>query len=196
MLKSILIIGVILFSISCSNNKATKENVEASSNDSLSLITVVPFNDSSATIEMDKYFLVKHKNENLEAAANEVMYVKRRWPQAMQSLDRNEFESILSEEFTFVGGGQLLNREEYIQHRTTPSEWKITHVQYHDLTLQFFGEKALLSYRNVVTNENMNNGDVEVEKISWSDVFVKENDQWKIGGTHVIDYALEAIAKK
>ena len=85
----------------------------------------------------------------------------------------------------------MLNREEYIEDRIQPSDWKITHVEYDNLTLQFFGSTAVLTYRNRVTNENIYTKEIEIESISWADIYVKEAGKWKIDAAHTVDFRLE-----
>jgi ketosteroid isomerase-like protein len=64
-------------------------------------------------------------------------------------------------------------------------------VQYENMVLQFFGEIALVTYRNVLKNKNASSQPDDKEYISWADVYVKENGEWKIGTAHVIDYRTE-----
>lgn len=109
----------------------------------------------------------------------------------MQYPTFKDLHTILSKDFTFVDNGHLFNRAAYIEDRIKLSEWKITHVKYDNLSLQFFGELALLTYRNRVKNEHIKTKEIEVEQINWADIYVKENDKWKIKSAHVIDIKIE-----
>ncbi|GAB2766725.1 hypothetical protein GCM10027275_05940 [Rhabdobacter roseus] len=147
--------------------------------------------NNTPTVDIEHYALVVPKGMDRKQDASAIMQVKRKWPLAMQSKNPADFDSILAKNFTFAGDGQLYNRDEYIQDRTAPSEWIITHVKYDNLTLHFFGDMALLSYQNRVTNENLLTKAVEIERISWGDMYVKEDGTWKLSTAHVIDYQIE-----
>jgi hypothetical protein len=179
MAKSIFQFVLSFAFISCSD-KPEKVNYQ--------MIEVIDDN-STPTVEIKKYRLIA--NEDRKKDATQIIALKRDWPLVMQSPGRIGFDTLLSQNFTFSGDKQLLNREEYITNRIKPSDWKITHVKYDNLTLQLFGNTALLTYKNEVTNENINTKAIETEYISWADIYVLENGKWKIGASHTIDFRLE-----
>lgn len=151
-------------------------------------------NDTTETVELSAYMLIAPEGADRTNDANEIMKLKRRWPLAMQSLDVNEFEAILSSDFTFKSPDEFFNRTEYIQNRTRPDDWKITFVKYDNVTLQFTGEEsAVLSYRNHIRNEHSVTHETEIEHITWVDTFVKEQGDWKIQSSHAIDYSVEPM---
>lgn len=156
----------------------------------------ITLDNTTPTVDISGYTLITGPGEDRNEDATRILETKRKWPLAMQSLEKAAFEEILARGFTFAGDGQLMNRADYIADRTTPSEWKITHVQYDNLTLQFFGDIGVLSYRNRVTNENTETGATEIEYIDWVDVYVQENGQWKIGSAHVVDFRMEPVSNK
>ncbi len=143
------------------------------------------------TVDISKYSLINDSQNDRRNDAKEILKVKRKWPLAMQSLNPVEFDSILSKKFTFKSATTFFNREDYIEDRTTPDDWKITFVEYDNVTLQFFDDTAVLSYNNHVRNENKVTREVEIEHISWVDIYLKENDKWKLGAAHSIDYRVE-----
>ena len=147
--------------------------------------------NQTPTVDIEKYTLISQPGDDRATDASEILKVKRQWPMIMQSPTVAGFDSILSQKFTFTDHGHLLNRAEYITDRTGPSEWKIIHVSYDNLTLQFFGDKALLTYQNTVTNEHATTKTIEREYISWADMYAKENGKWKIDAAHVIDFRME-----
>ena len=63
-------------------------------------------------------------------------------------------------------------------------------VQYENLALQFFGEAAMLTYRNTVRITDTS-GKPHTLRMSWADVFVREDGEWKIGGSHLISLRAE-----
>ena len=188
-MKPLLYILLTIILFSC-NNKTEQNTQEKILRDNF-IATEILENNKTSTVDIDKYTLISSSNDNRKNEAAEILAVKRKWPLAMQSPSTSAFDAILSKNFIFTGDGDLLNRKEYIKNRTSPSEWKITHVKYENMTLQFFGDIALLTYRNIVTNENKNTKAIEIEYISWADVYKKEQSEWKIDAAHVVDFRLE-----
>lgn len=168
-----------------------KENPIVNSNNDDSRIIEIKEKDTTKTVDLEKYNLISDSDKDRKSDAVQILALKRKWPLIMQAPNRVEFDKILSKNFVFIDNGHLLNRENYIKDRTAPSDWKITFVKYENLTLQFFGNTAVLSYRNHVTNENVRNGAIEIEHINWVDIYVLENEHWKIASAHVIAISTE-----
>ena len=156
-----------------------------------SKLTIIKEINSTPTVDIENYNLVLKTEENRKKDAEEILRLKRNWPKVMQSPTFKGLDTLLSKDFTFVDNGRLFNKVAYIEDRIKPSDWKITHVKYDNLSLQFFGEIALLTYRNHVKNEHIKTKEIEIEHINWTDVYVKENDKWKIRSAHVIDIKIE-----
>jgi ketosteroid isomerase-like protein len=156
-----------------------------------SKLTVISEINATPTVDIDKYSLVLAADEDRKKDAEEILSLKRKWPLVMQSPRFKGLDTLLSKDFTFVDNGRLFNKAAYIEDRLKLSDWKITHVKYENLSLQFFGELALLTYRNRVTNEQLKTKEIEVERINWADIYVKENDKWKIKSAHVVDVKIE-----
>lgn len=171
--------------------KAENKAVPEQTAPSLSTAEVITEENKTPTVDIAKYTLVSTADEDRKKDAAEILKLKRRWPLAMQSLDKSEFESILAKGFTFTADGKVMNRDEYITNRTTPDDWKITHVIYDKMTLQFFGDTAVLSYRNRVTNDHSKTKEREIEIIHWVDVYKKENNEWKLAAAQVVDFRIE-----
>lgn len=189
-IKIFFLLPVIIVFLSCNEREKNSAYNDATIPPAHTAVQIIEDNNTP-TVNIAKYILISVAGEDRSKDAAEILSVKRRWPLAMQSQRREKFESILSKDFTFTGNGELFNREDYIIDRTKPSEWKITNVKYDNLTLQFLGDRALLSYRNEVTNENINTHLIEMEYISWADVYIKEEGKWKISTAHVIDFRME-----
>ncbi len=156
-----------------------------------SKIIEVKEDSNTPTVEIKKYMLVKNGSEDRTDDAKKILELKRSWPLVMQAPSRIGFDTILSQNFIFIGDGHLLNRDDYISDRIKPSDWKIIHVKYDNLTLQFFENTALLTYRNQVTNQNINSKEIEIEYINWADIYVLEKNKWKIGASHTIDLRID-----
>ena len=155
----------------------------------------IKLTNNTPTVDLPSYTLIVSSDGDRAKDADEILALKRKWPLAMQSLDPLAFDSILSSNFTFKGE-RFFNRADYIKNRTTPDEWKITFVRYSNVTLQFFDDRAVLSYVNRITNRNTKTDAIEYEHISWVDIYTKENDQWKLETAHAIDYRLEVPETK
>jgi len=150
---------------------------------------VIHEDNKTPTVDIANYTLITDGANDRKADAQEILKVKRKWPLAMQTKDSSLFNSILAKDFTFNGRDQFYNRADYISDRILEDSWKITSVKYEDMVLQFFGENALLTYRNIIENKNTK-GEVETEHITWADVYVKESENWKIAAAHSIDYRM------
>jgi ketosteroid isomerase-like protein len=112
------------------------------------------------------------------------MQVKRNWPIAMQTKDRELFDKILSKTFTFRAEDGFFNREDYILDRVQ-NPIIVETADYENLVLQFFGEMVVLTYRNIIKGKDKKGID-ETWQYSWADIYVKEDGMWKIGGSHLI----------
>ncbi len=143
-------------------------------------------------IGISGYTLITNNAEAQRSDAEAVMRVKKNFPLAVMTKDRALFERILARDFVFRGEGEdgLLRREDYINNRVQ-SQGAIGFVQYENMVLQFIGEIAVITYRNVLKNKDANGQPDDTEYISWADVYVKEDGEWKIGAVHIIDYRTE-----
>jgi hypothetical protein len=143
-------------------------------------------------ISISSYTLITDNAEAHRSDAEAVMQIKKNFPLAVMTKDRALFEQILARNFVFRGEGEngLLLREDYINDRVQ-SQGAIELVQYENMVLQFFGEIAVITYRNVLKNKDASGQPDDTEYISWADVYVKEDGEWKIGAAHVIDYRTE-----
>lgn len=94
---------------------------------------VVQEKNVTPTVDIREYTLIFQQNENRKEDAEEILDLKRKWPLVMQMPNREGFDTILSRHFTFSGDGNLFNREDYIEDRIKPSDWKITYVKYDNL---------------------------------------------------------------
>jgi hypothetical protein len=126
----------------------------------------------SPTIEMSSYVLITDNPERDRPEATELMRVKADLPRAVQTKNKALFESILARDFTFRGEDEWYGRDAYIRDRVESRERVIT-VRYENLILQFFGEMALLTYRNVL-NHTDSAGKPDMLYLSWADVWVKQ----------------------
>jgi hypothetical protein len=145
----------------------------------------------SPTIDISSYTLITDNPEHDRPEATELMRVKADLPRAVQTKDKALFESILALEFTFRGEDEWYERDAYIRARVESRERVVT-VRYENLVLRFFGEMAVLTYRNVL-NHIDSAGKPDILYFSWADVWVKENGKWKVSAIHLISKRVEPI---
>lgn len=186
------------FSIACQTNEKSVNQQSAlpEKNEIGKQLSQVTIKEETGNpkIVISSYTLITDDAEADRAEAEAVMRVKKNFPLAVMTKDRALLEQILARNFVFHGEGEngLLRREDYINDRSQ-SKGAIELVQYENMVLQFFGEIAVITYRNVLKNKDASGQPDDTEYISWADVYVKENGEWKIGAAHVIDYRTENI---
>ena len=151
----------------------------------------IKYETGNPNIGISSYTLISINAEAQRAEAEAVMHVKKNFPLAVQTKDRALFEKILARDFVFRGESGMLRREGYINNRTDPSQGKVLTADYENIVLQFFGDIAVMTYRNIVKGTNDRGQPDPSEYISWADIYVEENGRWKIGSVHVIDYRTE-----
>jgi ketosteroid isomerase-like protein len=180
-MRIIYIVRLSLITLLSCNQSAEKVNeVEATA----FAQHVIKQNNKISTVGIDSFILITNNFLADEQKAKDIMEVKRNWPLAMQNKDRSLFESILAKQFTFRADNEFFNRKEYIEDRVKTPTIVDTAV-YENLVLQFFGNTALLSYRNVITGKDAG-GIAEKWQYSWADVYTEEKGKWKIAGSHLI----------
>lgn len=133
--------------------------------------------------------LVTKNYQQEEKDALDILALKHKWPLAMKTKNRELFEDILAKDFSFIGEGEFFNRTDYIEDRVKGS-WEIDSVKYENMVVQFFGQLALLTYRNALDGTD-DDGRPNKEYYSWADIYVKENGRWKILGSHNIEERIE-----
>ena len=181
----VILISSILLILGCDtkpdkrNEKNSFEQRFISTPDSLLLSTImIP----GVTLITKNY--VKEKDDALE-----ILNLKHKFPLAMQTKNREIFEAIFAEGFVFRADDEFFNRADYINNRVN-GNWEIDTVKYQNLALQFFEDKAVLSYKNVLDGTD-DSGKSTLEYYAWSDVYVLENNGWKLLSCFNIDSRVE-----
>jgi ketosteroid isomerase-like protein len=141
------------------------------------------------TVGIGTYTLITHDPDAHRRDAEAIMRVKIEWPRAMQTKEQAAFDRILARGFTFRGEAEFYGREDYIRDRVG-NNVEVASAQYENLVLQFFGEVAVLTYRNTVRIKD-ESGNPQTLRMCWADTFVKEVGEWKIGGSHLIELRAE-----
>lgn len=155
---------------------------------------VIEVENTTPTVDIPNFTLISNNPEAERADAIEILKVKRQWPLAMQQKDSALFESILAKNFSFRADDEFFNRSDYIKDRVAGT-WEIDTVRYENLALQFFGETALLTYRNTLNGAD-EKGQPNIEHYTWADMYTRENGAWKILGSHCIDARVEYLTLK
>ena len=137
------------------------------------------------TVGITNYTLITDDVEAHRRDAEAIMRRKKDMPLAMQKHDASLFNGFLARDFVSRGENEFLEREDYIQDRVN-ALWTISDVQYENLVLQFFGETAVLTYRNIV-KEKDEKGIPVTWLYTWADIWVKEDGEWKVGAIYLIE---------
>jgi ketosteroid isomerase-like protein len=137
------------------------------------------------SVRIKEYTLITDNLEAQRADAEAIMQVKMEIPRAMQTKDSAQFDRVLGRNFTFRAEDQFHDRTSYIRDRTS-SKSRVKTADYQNLVLQFFGEMAVLTYRNVVEDEPGGPKAWKAEMI-WSEIFAKEDGSWKVAALHQIN---------
>jgi Domain of unknown function (DUF4440) len=161
---------------SCSDNKIS----DAKRNGEVKNYVQVNFkvNLNTPTVDINSYTLITSDVKRDSSDARAIIRAKVILPLAMQKHDAVLFDSVLAEDFISQGEGEFFNREEYIQDRVN-GKWTIWDVKYENLVLEFFGDIAVLTYRNIV-KEKDEFGKQNTFHWFWTDIWIMENGKWKI----------------
>jgi ketosteroid isomerase-like protein len=136
-------------------------------------------------VRLSSYTLIYDDNEEpRKDDAEAVMQVKIELPRAVQTKDAERFERILAPNFVFRAEGQFYGRADYIRERANNKDTVMT-ADYENVVLQFIGDVALLTYRNIVVIEP--GGPEHTARMTWADILVKEGGQWKFRAVYLID---------
>jgi hypothetical protein len=187
---SILIVGLLALASGCRNKEALPDP------DSQYVQVTIPEENLTPTVDIKEFVLVTDNYEAQLKDAKEILKVKRNFPLAMQTKDESIFNSILARKFSFRAEDEFYNRADYIKDRTTCND-TVNAVKYENLVLQLFGNTGVLTYRNIVENKGILHDSVIMAKnwneyMSWADIYVREDGQWKIQSVHEIEYRTDA----
>lgn len=181
----VFLIFCLLFIVGC-ETKINKNNTKSSfeerfikTPDSLALTTIIIPGLTLITNNFEK-----EKNDALE-----ILGLKHKFPLAMQTKSKEILAEIFAENFVFRADDEFFNRQDYINDRISGT-WEIDTVTYQNLALQFFGDKAVLTYKNTLDGTD-DFGKPNVEYYSWADIYVRENGYWKLLSCFNIDSRME-----
>jgi hypothetical protein len=144
-------------------------------------------------VRLSSYALISDDVEARKADAEAVMQVKIELPRAVQTKEADRFDRILARNFVFRADDQFYNRDDYIRARANNKDTVMT-ADYENVVLQFTGDIAFLTYRNIVVVEP--GGPENTAHMTWADILVKEDGQWKFSAVHLIDSKVEAESKR
>jgi hypothetical protein len=143
-------------------------------------------------VRLSSYTLIADDIDARKSDAEAVMQVKIELPRAVQTKEADRFERILARNFVFRADDQFYGRAAYIRERTNNKDTVIT-ADYENVVLQFIGEMAFLTYRNIVVLEP--GGPENTAHMTWADMLVKEDGLWKFVAVHLIDSKMEKDPK-
>jgi Domain of unknown function (DUF4440) len=136
-------------------------------------------------VRLGKYTLICDDDcERKRAEAEAVMRVKVELPRAVQTKEPNRFERILARDFVFRAEDQFYGRADYIRARVNNKDTVMT-ADFDNVVLHFVADMALLTYRNTVVMEP--GGPEHTVRMTWADILIKEDGQWKFRAVYLID---------
>lgn len=108
--------------------------------------------------------------------------LEQTWADAYVKRDTKFAEQMTTEDFTFIGpDGARLNKTDYLSSLTNQVEFKEFKVD--EARVRVFGATAIVVGLGSV-KARFGENDLN-EKYSWTDVFVKQNGEWKRAAGHV-----------
>ncbi len=143
-------------------------------------------------VRLSSYTLIADDIDARRSDAEAVMQVKMELPRAVQTKEADRFERILARNFVFRAADQFYGRADYIRERANNKDTVMT-ADYENVVLQFIGDLAVLTYRNIVVLEP--GGPENTAHMTWADILVKEDGQWKFIAVHLIDSKMEKDPK-
>ena len=187
-----VLLGIILFTGCQVNEKTARQQSDSTKQTGTAKRysqAVLKVDYGIPTVGISNYTLITDDVEAHRKDAEAIMLRKKDMPLAMQKHDASLFNSFLARDFISRGENEFLEREDYIRDRVN-ALWTISDVQYENLVLQFFGETAVLTYRNIV-KEKDEKGIPVTWLYTWADIWVKEDGEWKVGAIYGIEYRKE-----
>ena len=188
-LSLMLIVGL----SSCTTRETTSanlSNIAVSATDTKARTAMKQFKLTTQskypTVGLNEYTLITDDLERNRPEAEAAIQTKIELPHAMQTKERKDFESILSKNYVFRGPEEFYDRDGYINNRVgDPS--RVKQAVYRNVVVQFVGDRALITYSNLVEDEP---GGKEVWDMTWADVLIKEDGQWKYEVVHLIEFKI------
>jgi hypothetical protein len=144
-------------------------------------------------VRLSSYTLISDDVEATKADAEAVMQVKTELPRAVQTKEADKFDRILARNFVFRANDEFYNRADYIRARVNNKDTVMT-ADYENVVLQFIGDIAFLTYRNIVVIQP--GGPENTAHMTWADILVKEDGKWKFSAVHLIDSKMGAVPKR
>ena len=177
----------------CTGSDAISSNAADYSNTAMPPKTVAILKQYKLTTEpkypkvgLKEYTLITDDLERDRSIAEAVIQAKIGLPHAMQTKQRTDFEAVLARNFMFRGENEFYDREGYISNRVG-DPIKVKQVDYRNVAVQLYGDRALVTYSNIAEDEPGGPGSSKAD-MSWADVLAKEDGQWKYESVHLIEY--------
>jgi ketosteroid isomerase-like protein len=117
----------------------------------------------------------------------QIKKLEQDWVNAMVKRDGAFLQKLEADDYTLTGpDGKTLTKQEDIKN-TTEGETIFDNINIEKLKVRLYGDTAVVNGENMV-KAHSKSGDLEEDlsgPYSWTDVFVKQNGQWKAVATHV-----------
>ncbi len=127
------------------------------------------------------------------ADEQQIRKIEQDWVNAMVKRDGAFLKKLEADDYTLTGpDGKVLTKEEDIKN-TTEGDTIFDDIKIENLEVRFYGDTAVVNGMNMI-KAHSKSGDMEEDlsgPYSWTDVFVKQNGQWKVVATHITALASE-----
>ena len=155
----------------------TKTSVTSNSDGPIKEFAVSP-NPPYPEVGFVGYALLSTDSDRDMWEAEAVVQVMIVLAKATNSQKREDFEPVLSRDFTFHASQEFLNREAYIKSRLEDaSDEKLS--DYSNVAVQLLGDdRALVTFRNRVDDDASVPAPWKVA-LAWAGIMVKEEGMWK-----------------
>lgn len=173
-----------LFLLAAITFLSCKDNVQQQAHTEPLLIKINESTVISPSITISNYSLITNDPVRDSVEATRIIELMRKLPIALKEKDSTIFGLILSKDFTYRSADEFFSRADYINNRIN-GDWTVDSVKFDNLALQFFGDMAVLTYQNTANGKN-NAGMAGSKSFSWTNIYIKEASNWKIGSIHEI----------
>jgi uncharacterized protein (TIGR02246 family) len=123
----------------------------------------------------------------------QIRKIEQDWVNAMVKRDGAFLQKLEADDYTLTGpDGKVLTKQEDIKN-TTEGDTIFDEIKIENLKVRFYGDTAVVNGINTI-KAHSKSSDMEEDlsgPYSWTDVFVKQNGQWKVVATHITAVASE-----
>lgn len=130
---------------------------------------------------------VRAADSNRANDEQQIRKIEQDWINAIVKRDASFLQKLETQDYTFTGpDGKLLNKEEDIKN-TTGGDTVFDDFKIDNVKVRFYGDTAVVNGLGTIKAHEK---DEDLSgQYSWTDVFVKQNGEWKAIAAHVTTVA-------